>query len=62
MRSGPELTGTVADSVKKSVTQDLLEIAGATWKNNRGADAKKRTSVAETLKERLRWRMFEEIP
>jgi len=58
----PELTGAVADSVKKSVTQDLLEIAGATWKNNRGADAKKRTSVAETLKERLRWRMFEEIP
>ena len=57
----PELTGATADSVKKSVTQDLVDIAGATWKNNRGADTKKRSSAAASLKERLRWKTFDEI-
>ena len=46
----------------KTRSQNLLDIAGATWKNNREADAKKRTSVAASLRERLRWKMFDEIP
>ena len=58
----PEMTGAISGSVEKSVAQNLLDIAGATWKNNREADAKKRTSVAASLRERLRWKMFEEIP
>jgi hypothetical protein len=57
----PELTGTVADSTKKSVVQDLLNIASEIWKDNRSTDAKKRTTAATSLKERLRWRAFEEI-
>ena len=57
----PELTGATADSVKKSVTQDLVDIASATWKNNRSADTKKRAAVAASLKERLRWKAFDEI-
>jgi hypothetical protein len=57
----PELTGAIADSTKKSVVQDLLDIANETWKNNRSTDAKKRTSAASSLKDRLRWRAFEEI-
>ena len=54
----PDLTGAVADSVKQSVARDLVDIAGTTWKNSRGADAKKRTSVVASLKERLRWKTF----
>jgi hypothetical protein len=57
----PELTGAVADSTKKSVVQDLLNIASESWKGNRSTDAKKRTSAASSLKDRLRWRAFEEI-
>ena len=54
-------TGAIADGVKQSVARDLVDIAGTTWKNSRGADAKKRTSMVASLKERLRWTMFEEI-
>lgn len=57
----PDLTGAIADSVKQSVARDLVDIAGTTWKNSRGADAKKRTSVVASLNERLRWKAFEEI-
>ena len=57
----PELAGAIADSTKKSVAQDLMDIASETWKNNRSSDAKKRTAAATALKERLRWKPFEEI-
>jgi hypothetical protein len=57
----PELSGAIADSTKKSVAEDLIDIAAGTWKNNRSSDAKKRSSAAASLKERLRWKTFEEI-
>ena len=57
----PELAGAIADSTKKSVAQDLIDIASESWKSNRSSDAKKRTAAAATLKERLRWKPFEEI-
>lgn len=57
----PEVAGTAVDVVKKSVTQDLTAIAETTWKANRSADAKKRGSAVNALKERLRWKAFDEI-
>jgi hypothetical protein len=57
----PEVTGAIADSTKKRVAQDLIDIATETWKDNRSSDAKKRTAAATALKERLRWKPFEEI-
>ncbi len=57
----PELAGDSVDVVKKSVTTDLVEIASRTWKGNRSGDAKKRASVAESLKTRLRWASFDEV-
>ena len=57
----PEVTGALADSVKKTITLHLTDIASETWKNNRSTDAKKRTTAANELKERLRWKAFEEI-
>ena len=57
----PELPGNIADSTKKSVTQDLIDIANTTWKNNRASDAKRRSAFAASLKERLRWKPFDEI-
>ena len=56
-----ELTAPAADSTKKSVAGDLIEIANATWKSNRSGDAKKRSAAANALKERLRWKPFEEV-
>lgn len=57
----PELTGVTADSVKKSVAQELMDIASGTWKSNRSADPKKRSGAATSLKERLRWKAFEQL-
>lgn len=57
----PELAGATADGLKKSVIQDLIEIASATWKGNRSADPTKRVSVAASLRERLHWKTFEEV-
>jgi hypothetical protein len=56
-----ELTGATAESTKKSIANDLIEIANATWKGNRSGDAKKRSAAVNALKERLRWKTFEEI-
>jgi N-acetylglucosamine kinase-like BadF-type ATPase len=56
-----DLTGTIADSVKKRVIADLTEIANATWRSNRGGNEQKRTKSADALKERLRWRSWEEV-
>lgn len=57
----PLLAGTMADSVSKGVAQDLTDIAAQAWKDNRGADEKKRTSAVVALRERLRWRTWEEL-
>ena len=57
----PELSGAIADSTKKSVVQDLMDISSETWKDNRSTDAKKRATATAALKERLRWKPFEEI-
>jgi hypothetical protein len=58
---GPELAVAAAENVKKSVAQDLVDIAAAGWKNNQSTDAKKRTGAAGALKQRLRWHTFDEI-
>ena len=56
-----DLTGPIADSVKKRVISDLTEIANATWRSNRGGNEQKRTKSADALKDRLRWRSWEEV-
>ena len=48
-----DLTGSIADAVKKRVIQDLTEIANASWRSNRGVNEQKRTKSADALKERL---------
>ena len=40
---------------------DLTEIANATWRSNRGGNQQKRTKSADALKDRLRWRSWEEV-
>lgn len=56
-----ELTEPIADSVKKSVAADLVDIAVQTWKSNAVANPKKRATAAESLNQRLRWRPVDEI-
>ena len=56
-----DLTGPIADSVKKRVISDLTEIANATWRSNRGGNEQNRTKSADALKDRLRWRSWEEV-
>lgn len=56
-----EMTAPIEDSVKRKVVQELTEISTASWKTNRGADPKRRSAVATSLKERLAWRTWEEI-
>ena len=57
----PELTGPVGESVKNAVVQDLTDIASGTWRDSRGDSADKRKKAAATLRERLRWKAFEEV-
>jgi hypothetical protein len=57
----PVLAGGVADSVKRGVVQDLTDIAAETWKANRRADEKKRSVVISGLKDRLRWKTWDEL-
>lgn len=57
----PELTGAIAEGVKKKTSQDLVDVAMETWKSNRSGDAKKRMTVSTALKDRLRWKSFEEV-
>ena len=56
-----EMTAPVAESVKKSIVQDLTDIAVGTWRTSRGDSADKRKKAAATLRERLRWKAFEEV-
>jgi hypothetical protein len=56
----PEPTGAVGESVKKSVAQDLADIASGTWRDSRGDTADNRNKAA-ALGERLRRKAFEEI-
>jgi hypothetical protein len=57
----PELTGPVGESVRKTVVQDLTDIASSAWRDSRSDNADKRKRAAATLGERLRWKPFEEI-
>jgi hypothetical protein len=56
-----ELTGGVADGLKKSIAQNLVDIASESWKANHGGNQQKRTAAAVALKERLRWLTWEEV-
>jgi hypothetical protein len=57
----PELTGTVADANKTSITRNLTEIAAEMWKDNRNANEQKRTKAITDLRSRLQWKAFEQV-
>ncbi len=57
----PEITGVPTDAAKKSIVQDLTEISSAAWSTHHAADEKKRTTAASALKERFRWKSWEEV-
>ena len=59
--AAPVMTIEVADSVKKSIVRDLLDIANATWKSARGDDAQRRSKTVASLRERLRWKPWEDL-
>lgn len=56
-----ELTGPLAGAAKKRIIEDLTTIASAAWKINRGGTEQKRRTSADALKDRLRWRGWEEV-
>jgi hypothetical protein len=56
-----ELSTAVGDSLKKQIVQDLGEITRSTWRSARSANEAKRAKTAAGLKERLQWRMWDEI-
>ncbi len=49
------------DAAKKSIVQDLIEITSAAWRSDHGVNEKKRTTAVNALKERLRWKPWEEV-
>ena len=57
----PELTAAVAEGVRKSIVQNLVDISNQEWKANHAGDARKREAVVTTLNGHLRWKKFEEI-
>jgi hypothetical protein len=57
----PEMATAVAEGYKKSLAADLSEIAASVWKRTKGAAHEKRTKDAADLKDRVRWRSFDEI-
>jgi hypothetical protein len=57
----PELAATVAEDARKNIVQNLVDISADVWKTNRTADPKKRASAAAGLKERLKWKSFDEV-
>ena len=57
----PALKTSLAAGLKKSITQDLIDIGNATWKNYGSADEKKRTEAVASLKARLHWKTPEEL-
>ena len=57
----PALSDSVAAGLRKSVTQDLIDIASGAWTSNRDADPKARSEAAASLKARLRWKTAQEL-
>jgi hypothetical protein len=57
----PVLTGANAESAKRLVLQNVSHIAARARRDNRSRDAEKRKRAAATLRERRRWKAFEEI-
>ena len=57
----PEMNEAATVSVKRMVVRDLTEIAKAEWNSKRRGDEARRRKAAATLKERLRWKSWEEI-
>lgn len=57
----PAMTNELAEGVKQSIVQDLVEIANSTAKSARSGDSQKRQKVAASLRDRLRWKSWEEV-
>jgi hypothetical protein len=57
----PVMTNEIAESVKKSMVQDLVEIANAMTKSARGSDPQKRLKMAASLRDQLQWKSSEDV-
>ena len=57
----PVLDDTVATMVKRTVVQNLTDIAAESWKKDRRNDERKRTAAVARLKERLQWKAWDAV-
>ena len=57
----PVMTNEIAESVKKSMVQDLVEIANATTKSARGSDPQKRLKMTASLRNQLQWKSSDDV-
>jgi hypothetical protein len=57
----PVMKSDLAEGVKKSVVQDMIDIATSSLKSAQGADKQKRMKIAASLNERLRWKTWEDV-
>ena len=57
----PVMTSELAEGVKRSMVQDLVEIANSTWKSARGSDSQKRLKMTASLRNRLQWKSSEDV-
>jgi hypothetical protein len=57
----PVMIQELAESTKRSVVQDMVEIAASSLKAARGADKQKRIKIAVSLSERLRWKTWVDV-
>ena len=57
----PVMTNELAEGVKKSVVQDMNDIATSSLKSAQGADKQKCMKLAASLSERLRWKTWEDV-
>lgn len=57
----PVLDESVAATVKRTVVENLTDIAAEVWKKERRGDERKRTAAVATLTQRLRWSTWEQI-
>lgn len=57
----PEMNEAATAAVKRMAVRDLNEIAKAEWASKHRGDESRRTKAATALKERLRWKTWEEV-
>lgn len=57
----PEMSAPVTESIRKQIVQNLVDVSVESWKANRSSDQKKRAAAAAALKDRLRWKAYEDI-